>query len=119
MTRVQILSFLLLSFLPVLGQATEAPATVVDFHIARGTGDKAWNTPDNPIVVRIGQILRFHNDDTVPHGLHTPGVPCEHGPAFNPGETWDCPITGVHKSSEADLYDHEFGPDSQVYIQAN
>lgn len=117
-----LLSFLVYS---LSGQAFElgdsdAAATVVDFHIPAGTGMGPWNNFKNPIVVRVGQILRFHNDDDVPHFLHTNGKPCPHGTnAFEPGETYDCLIQFPHKASDEDLYDHEYGADSQVYIQAN
>lgn len=93
---------------------------IVEFHIAAGTGDGPWNTFDNPIVVKVGQTLRFINDDSVPHLMHTNGSPCPHGARdILPGETGDCVISSPHNSGDEDLYDHEFGPDAQIYIQAN
>lgn len=96
-------------------------ATVVDFHIPAGTGSKAWNTLQAPIIVRVGQILRLHNDDDADHYLHTTnGAPCVHGTdSFGPGETYDCVIIKPHNASLGDCYDHSLGKQAQVYIQAN
>jgi hypothetical protein len=93
---------------------------IVEFHIPAGTGDKAWNTLANPIMVKRGQILRLINDDSIEHFLHTNGAPCPHGShAFKTGEFYDCAITRVHNASAGDTYDHDQGPDAQVFIQAD
>lgn len=92
----------------------------VDFHILAGTGRNAWNTPDKPAVVKVGQTLRIFNDDSVVHFLHTPGKPCPHGTRqFQPGEYYDCVISLPHEESDEDIYDHNYGPDAQFYVQAN
>ena len=101
---------------PLLGHADE----VVAFHIPAGTSSGPWNTIADPIVVHVGQILRLYNDDTISHYLHTDGSPCIHGTGpFNPGTTYDCVIIAPHNAADEDLYDHDQGPDAQVYIQAN
>ncbi len=93
---------------------------VVEFHILSGTGSAAWNKFNAPIVVSVGDTLRFVNDDSIAHYLHTDGSPCSHGSRmFGPGETYDCVISKKHNASDEDLYDHNQGPDAQVYIQAN
>jgi plastocyanin len=103
-----------------LSFAAQAAESVVDFHIAAGTGTAPWNTLANPIVVKIGQTLRFHNDDSIAHELHTAGSPCPHGTrAFNPGETYDCVISSAHEAGEADIWDHIQGSDAMIYIQAD
>lgn len=96
------------------------PSDVVEFHIPAGTGEGPWNSFDNPIVVKVGQTLRFVNDDSAPHRIHTDGTPCPHGSkTFATGETYDCVISSAHNSGDEDLYDHNYGPDAQIYIQAN
>jgi hypothetical protein len=45
-------------------------SSTVVFRIKPGTGDGPWNTPDNPIVAKVGQTLEIHNDDSVQHWLH-------------------------------------------------
>lgn len=97
-----------------------ATQDIVPFHIAPGTGDKPWNTPQKPIVASVGQTIRFYNDDDIQHFLHTPGSPCPHPEeGFEPGETFDCVVSKPHDASHHDIYDHIQGPDAQVYIQAN
>lgn len=94
--------------------------TVVDFHIPAGTGENPWNTLAHPVVVHIGQTLRLHNDDDIDHWLHTPGAPCIHGTeSFGPGETYDCVIIKAHRAAAGDVYDHNIGPQSQFYVEAN
>jgi hypothetical protein len=103
-----------------LVQADQAPADIVEFHIPADTGSKPWNTLEKPIMVKRGQTLRFINDDSIEHFLHTNGSPCPHGRnAFGPGESYDCVITKVHNANAGDNYDHEQGPDAKVYIQAD
>jgi hypothetical protein len=45
-------------------------AGIVVFRIKPGTGNGPWNTPDTPIVAKVGQTLEIHNDDSVQHWLH-------------------------------------------------
>ena len=93
---------------------------IVEFHIPAGTGSSPWNTSDKPVVVHVGQTLRIFNDDSVTHFLHTEGKPCPHGTApFGPGVTYDCVISVPYDESEQGLYDHNYGPDAQFYVQAN
>jgi hypothetical protein len=97
-----------------------AHADMVEFHIANGTKGSPWNTPDKPVVVRVGDTLRIFNDDSVVHFLHTDGAPCPHGTnPFNPGEHYDCVIELPYNESDQTVYDHNYGPDAQFYIQAN
>jgi hypothetical protein len=53
---------------------------VVIFRIKAGTGKASWNTEATEVDVKVGQVLRIVNDDSVPHRLHTNGKPCPHGP---------------------------------------
>jgi hypothetical protein len=99
---------------------SHADDQIVPFHIKAGTGDGAWNTPDNPVVVKVGQVLRLYNDDSISHFLHTDGSPCPHGShPFAPGEYYDCVIQSAHDAGDDDLYDHDQGPDAQFYVQAD
>jgi hypothetical protein len=43
---------------------------VVVFRIKPGTGYGPWNTPDDPIVARVGQTLEIKNDDSIQHWVH-------------------------------------------------
>lgn len=93
-------------------------ADVVEFHIADGTQGGAWNTQETPIVAKLGDTIRFYNDDSIKHRLHTFGAPCNHGPDFAPGTTWDCVVSKSFSSeSEGALYDHNFGEDAAVWIE--
>lgn len=99
-------------------EQSQSDRVIVNFTIPAGTGIKPWNTFDNPIRAKVGQTIRFLNNDSISHFLHTGGSPCPHGShSFKTGETYDCVVTSVHKSSDEDLYDHDSGPDSQVYIE--
>lgn len=122
MKRLVLFALMLLSplFVQADGGTAVPDPSVVIFHIPAGTGGNPWNTYDNPIVVKVGQTLRFINDDSIVHFLHTDGAPCPHGTnEFGPGESYDCVISKPHDASADDLYDHDQGPDAQVYIQAN
>src|SRR5665213_1023807 len=107
-------SVFMLFVLPIV-----ASAEIVEFHIPAGTIGQPWNTPDKPVVVHVGQTLRIYNDDSVVHFLHTEGKPCPHGTnPFNPGEFYDCVISIPYDESDQSLYDHNYGPDAQFYVQA-
>jgi hypothetical protein len=113
--RVAALAFALIAS-PLFAQADD----IVPFHIPAGTAGSPWNTANNPVVVTVGQTLRIYNDDSVVHFLHTPGAPCPHGTnEFGPGQYYDCVISLPHNASDDDIYDHNYGPDAQFYIQAN
>ena len=103
----------------VASLAVPAFADVVEFHIKAGTGPGAWNSAQEPARVKIGDTLRIVNDDSVPHYLHTPGAPCDHGSGpFGPGETYDCAVKAPASPDGTILYDHHFGPTSRFYVEA-
>ena len=94
-------------------------AVVVEFHIPEGTGNGPWNTPDNPVIVRIGQILRIINKDSVLHQLHALGEPCEHADdPIEPGQHYDCEITTEADPLRTVLYDHRYGSSARFYVKA-
>ena len=112
------LIFVALFMVHSFGYAQEE-VKVVEFRIADGTGQGSWNDSDNPIEVTIGSVIRFFNDDSVRHRLHTAGSPCPHGPNIAPGDSWDCKVTKPYSSSEkGPLYDHNAGPKAEVWIEA-
>ena len=120
MSKFSLCSLALCFILSPVVQADSTQTEIVEFHIAAGTKDKPWNTLEKPIYVKRGQTLRFINDDSIEHFLHTFGAPCPHGSnPFGPGESYDCVISKVHNASAGDNYDHEQGPDAKVYIQAD
>jgi negative regulator of replication initiation len=57
-------------------------ANIVEFHIKHGTGNQPWNTAEEIITAKVGNILRIVNDDTVSHRPHTSGVPFPHPEAI-------------------------------------
>jgi hypothetical protein len=95
--------------------ATNDPNTpgLKEFRIPAGTGRGAWNTPQNPIVARVGDVVRIYNDDSIVHQLHTNGRPCGHGSPIQPGSYRECVI---QSQFVGDLYDH--GTNGRVYWQA-
>ncbi len=93
-------------------------ADMIDFHIANGTVEKAWNSAQTPIKAKIGDTIHMINDDSVVHRLHTYGAPCDHGPDFAPGATWDCVVTGAYSSTtDGALYDHNYGESAEVWFE--
>lgn len=99
--------------------AEKAAAKAIEFHIKAGTGSAPWNTPENPVVLEVGDTFILVNDDpSVPsHYLHTPGVPCRHGRgpiAFGQREEFE--ITDEANPVETVLYDHHFGPTARFYV---
>ncbi len=96
-----------------------ALSSTVDFHIARGTGKGSWNTKSTSVNVRVGDVLRVYNDDTIPHQLHTLGAPCGHGSSFPGGNAWECEITEEYSSKvSGPLYDHIVGERAQFWVEA-
>ena len=92
---------------------------IVEFHIPVGTGQRAWNTPQTVVEVKVGQTLRIYNDDSIAHYLHTPGRPCPHGTGrFNPGSFYDCQVSAEADPERDECYDHQFGPSSRFYVKA-
>ncbi len=93
-------------------------ANVVDFHIANGTVDKAWNTAQTAIHAKVGDTIHITNDDSVAHRLHSYGAPCDHGPDMAPSTAWDCVATGAYSSAaEGALYDHNYGETAEVWFE--
>lgn len=101
------------------GSQPSSSAQIVEFRIPPGTGSGSWNLPSQPMVVRVGQILRIINDDSTPHLLHALGEPCEHGEdPMNQGEHYDCPIKSEVDPETTILYDHRFGSSARFYLKS-
>jgi len=93
-------------------------AAVVEFHIAPGTGANPWNTQETSIHAKIGDTIRFFNDDSEEHILHTFGSPCSHGDDFAPGASWDCKaLRAFSAERNGPLYDHNHGQSAAVWIE--
>lgn len=92
---------------------------VVEFRIAAGTGTKPLNTPATFVQAKVGQTLRFINDDSVTHRFHTGGTPCPHGSNFAPGATYDCVLTKAIDTvaNPGALYEHISGPTALFYLK--
>ncbi len=93
---------------------------MVEFRITPGTGSGPWNGLESLVVVRVGQVLRIHNDDIVGHTLHTYGMPVEHGEWIQPGEYADHEVIteydpGVGPPS---TYGHEAGEPASFWVMA-
>lgn len=98
--------------------AVSSFASIVEFHIAPGTISNPWNTHSTSIKATVGDTIRFYNDDSVVHRLHTYGAPCEHGPDFEPGATFDCVTIDVYSSAaDGPLYDHNYGEAAEVWFE--
>lgn len=81
--------------------ANGKPAAV--FRIPNGTAANAWNAPNSPIVVALGQTLRICNDDTTAHQLKTLGVPCASQPApMAKGQFYDCTVSSTNTAGMSD-----------------
>jgi predicted CopG family antitoxin len=92
--------------------------TVVSFHIAAGTDAHAWNSPDDPVTASVGDTLRIFNDDSVPHRLHTDGVPFTHPASdIQPGTSVDYVLTAPFSSAAGHtLYDHDHGVEAAFWL---
>jgi hypothetical protein len=92
---------------------------IVEFRIAAGTGRNPLNTPDTFVSAKVGQTLRFYNDDTITHRFHTGGIPCPHGPNFAPGTSYDCVLTREIDTvaRPGALYEHISGPTALFYLK--
>lgn len=98
---------------------TDESAAVVEFHIAKDTGNGAWNTKDTMVRVQLGQTLRIVNDDSIVHQMHTNGTPCSHGNEIAPGASGDCVISQKHNPEvDGTLYDHNAGPSAAFWLLA-
>ena len=98
--------------------SSSAFAEVIEFHIKSGTGSGSWNKQEESIKAKLGDTIRFYNDDTVGHQLHTNGAPCNHGPYMPSAGSSDCKVKeGYSSRSEGPLYDHGYGKNAQVWIE--
>ncbi|MEM9563060.1 MAG: CAP domain-containing protein [Actinomycetota bacterium] len=90
----------------------------MEFRIPAGTGSGAWNRFDDPVRVRVGQVLRIHNDDSVAHTAHSDGVPFVHGSAIRPGGFADHPIVAPSTPDPAApvTYDHDAGAGAPFWV---
>lgn len=121
----RIILALALVALPVLASEAglddaAADGQVVVFEIAPGTGGGAWNDRASQINLRIGDVLRIVNNDSIVHTLHTDGAPCPHGEDMAPnGGTRDCVIAKPFDPDvEGPLYDHRFPQSGFFYLKA-
>ena len=93
-------------------------AAQVDFRILKGTGNSSWNTEDQAVQVKIGDVLRIYNDDDVVHQLHTPSTPCPHGRPIQPGQSGDCAIKSAYDVAKSGpLYEHNVGPEARFWLK--
>ena len=94
------------------------PTGTIVFHIPAGTGDQPWNTPERVIIATVGNILRIVNDDSVPHRLHTSGIPFPHpNTDILPGQSADFVLQAPFDPGPSQLlYDHNAGPNAQFWI---
>ncbi len=107
---------------------------VVNFSIAAGTGNGAWNTEANPVVVSMGgrsQVtLIIRNDDATNKILHTNGTTangmCPHGPTgapITPGASFNCVImaaavnTVTCQGNNVTAYNHLVSPAAPFCIR--
>lgn len=95
-----------------LDASQPAGSNVVEFHISPGTGGGPWNTPGQAVTAHVGDVLRIVNDDSVPHRLHTDGVPFPHPAAdISPSESADYVLQAPFQPGNGHvLYDHDSGP---------
>jgi hypothetical protein len=104
---------------PTMDPAANGDKNIVVFRITSGTGSDAWNSESTIVDVKIGQTLRFVNDDSITHRLHTNGAPCAHGATFAAGQSFDCKISAVFDATKTGpLYDHIVGESAEVWIRA-
>ncbi len=99
---------------------TAQPGSIVEFRIRSGTQAGPWNSFDDPVRVAVGQTLRVHNDDVVPHTIHSDGAPFAHGPTIQPGQYADHPIleplTPVRDAPVN--YEHDAGVGAPFWVAA-
>lgn len=103
-----------------LGEVPPPPSPdAIVFHIPAGTGNQPWNTREHAIVATVGNTLRIVNDDTVPHKLHTTGIPFPHpNTDIMPGQAADFVLQApFDPGASQSLYDHNAGPNAQFWIK--
>jgi hypothetical protein len=96
-------------------------ANIVEFHIKHGTGNQRWNTAEEIISAKVGNILRIVNDDIVSHRPHTSGIPFPHPdrdilPGGHADYLLQAPFPSTPGAIES-LYDHAFGQAAQFWIR--
>ena len=82
----------------------------VEFRIKAGTGKGDWNTRATMVTLKVGDTLKFVNDDAVAHALHTEDdIPFKHTKAIRPhGGVCNTKILAVYDSqATGPLHDHE------------
>jgi predicted CopG family antitoxin len=96
----------------------DLPGTVV-FRIPAGTGAGPWNTRERAIVATVGDTLRIVNDDTVPHRLHTDGVPFPHPSTdIMPGQSAEFVLRAPFDPDVSQpLHDHSTGLNGLFWIR--
>ena len=102
--------------------ATNPPqAGIVEFRIPAGTGNGAWNTFSNPVVVKVGDTLRIHNDDSKAHAVHARGTPIGHGNTIQPGESRDHQVKAASQPAQGQpvAWDHFAGTGAPFWIMAS
>ena len=94
---------------------------IVEFHIKPGTGNQPWNTANETVTAKVGNILRIVNDDSVEHHLHTNGAPFPHpGTGIPPGGQADYLLQspfGLTAGQAPTIYDHAFGNTALFWIK--
>jgi hypothetical protein len=100
------------------GESHADPLDVVVFHIPPDRGAQSWNTRDRIVVATVGSTLRIVNDDSIPHRLHTNGVPFPHPSAdILPGQAADFLLRmPFDPNASGPLQDHDAGPSAQFWI---
>lgn len=94
-----------------------APDGTVEFRIAAGTGNKAWNSPNAPLKLKVGQKLKIINDDSTAHWLHTDGAPCDHGNSMPAGGgSYTCVLS---RTFSGELHDHLYDSSGFFYIEVS
>jgi len=101
-----------------IGEVPEPPPALIEFHIPAGTGSNPWNTRETAVMGVVGQTLRIHNDDNVPHRLHTSGAPFPHAASDTmPGTFTDfVPTQPFNLDTTPGIYDHDFGQGARFWI---
>jgi predicted CopG family antitoxin len=91
--------------------------TRIEFRMRAGTGSSAWNNQAETVVGVVGQTLRVYNDDTVPHRLHTNGVPFPHAATdIAPNSFQDFMLQAPSPAANL-IYDHNFGQNARFWLE--
>ncbi|MDA9951699.1 hypothetical protein N9D31_03885 [Oligoflexaceae bacterium] len=98
--------------------SSDQSAKNTDFVIAEGTGSNPWNERQDLLQLYVGDTLTIRNEDSVPHRLHTGGIPCEHGSDMQPGESYVCELSSAYDAAaDGVLYDHHHGETAEFWIR--